>query len=132
MPANRNKKPTNNKKNKVGAAARRRRKIFRVKVAVFAAVLVFYGVSACFYRTEMDAFLNLAKYGAADITGIKGGDGAGRADFDKGKLKIHYIDVGQGDAAVIELPDNKTMLIDGGTGKSFKTNFLAFFKPPSR
>ncbi len=32
-----------------------------------------------------------------------------------GKLKVHYIDVGQADSILIELPNNEVMLIDGGT-----------------
>ena len=37
---------------------------------------------------------------------------------EKGELRIHFLDVGQGDCTVIELPDGKVMLIDGGNGSS--------------
>ncbi|MEO8433528.1 MAG: ComEC/Rec2 family competence protein [Pyrinomonadaceae bacterium] len=42
---------------------------------------------------------------------------AGRAD---GRLRIDFLDVGQGDSALMTLPDGTTMLIDGGGRPSFR------------
>ena len=38
--------------------------------------------------------------------------------FDPNHLRVTYLDVGQGDATVIELPDRQTILIDGGAAYS--------------
>ncbi len=38
----------------------------------------------------------------------------------KGKMEVHFIDVGQGDSSFVQLPNNETVLIDGGTRSSGK------------
>lgn len=41
-----------------------------------------------------------------------------------GELRVHFIDVGQGDATFIELPDGRNFLIDGGDGSKNATKSL--------
>ena len=33
-----------------------------------------------------------------------------------GDLRMHFLDVGEGDCSIIEFPDGKVMLVDGGNG----------------
>jgi competence protein ComEC len=42
----------------------------------------------------------------------------------KSLLQVHYIDVGQGDSILIESPDGKTILIDGGDSNFQALNYL--------
>ena len=47
--------------------------------------------------------------------------GAARAD---GKMHVDFLDVGQGDAALLTFPDGQTMLIDGGGKMNFSQKYV--------
>ncbi len=51
--------------------------------------------------------------------------GVGKVRFAPERLRVSFIDVAQGDATLIEFPNGKTMLIDGGTGGSFHVGRIA-------
>ena len=43
---------------------------------------------------------------------------AGNKGAPDGVMRVRFVDVGYGDCAIVELPDGKNMLIDGGNGRS--------------
>ncbi len=46
--------------------------------------------------------------------------------FEKNELKVTYLDVGQGDSSVIELPDGKAMVVDTGRTGRETASFLKY------
>lgn len=52
--------------------------------------------------------------GALYVYRQQGRPGESPSLLSEGELRIHFVDVGQGDCIMIQLPDGKNMIIDGG------------------
>lgn len=81
----------------------------KIKYVVLA-VLIFVAAGLCIFSAFFPAdtwkyYVKLPKVSA-------------RAE---GELRIHFLSVGQGDCTILELPDGKTMMIDGGDGSEENT-----------
>lgn len=94
-------------------AKRNNRKLYFTDIAVVAVVAAIVAITMAF-ASEVDLALGFAYYENV-IVETEETDGDGTAVIDEAaELRVHFLDVGQGDCAIIELPYGETMIIDGG------------------
>lgn len=84
---------------------------FRVPMPSLLEIAILYGAIALFYlpgrpRRALAALLALLALADAAFWTIERRGG--------GELRVRFLDVGQGDAAILELPDGRVIVIDGG------------------
>ena len=81
----------------------------KIKLGVFFVITIILAVSFLF-TSQIEGLLNTNTQAQTESTTLE--------EIGEGGLKVHFIDVGQGDSAVVELPDNKILMIDAGPKKS--------------
>lgn len=87
-----------------------------IRIIIVLIVGVALGISMLF-ETQINAALGLTKINETEYDGTV----ASSIKREIGDLNVHFLDVGQGDACIIELPDDRNILIDGGDDGYDKT-----------
>jgi competence protein ComEC len=94
---------------------------------VFLVILAAAMAVSLIWEDRINSALGLKKTVGGAFNGKSADEVVEIADGAEGKsLTVHYVDVGQGDACIIELPDDKKMIIDGGkdTAKSKLLSYI--------
>lgn len=100
-------------------ARRRSFKYIEWKILAFVVIVILLFSIGYSNKVELERFLNPIYYEGAEHNNI-----VSLSDGDEAKLKVHFIDVGCADATFIELPNNKTMLIDCAGDSLEKNNSI--------
>ena len=90
------------------ASKKQKKKILIIKLTIIFILAVILGGSLLF-SDQIESLLKIGDHAysaVADVSVVSNAD-----------LKIHYINVGQGDCTLVELPDGTKMLIDAGKSK---------------
>ena len=87
-------------------AEKRGRKIRLVALLLVAAAVSALCIVAAFYPPQSWKY----RVGLPDIRARK-----------EGEMRLHFLDVGQGDCTIAEFPDGRTMIVDGGDGSAEHT-----------
>ena len=86
----------------------------QLTLVAVALIIIIVALSVCYF------FIPEFKKRVDDYFASILGDGSTITNTPKGEseLRIHFLDIGQGDSIFIELPDDTTMLIDSGNGRN--------------
>ena len=84
-----------------------------ILIALIAAIICYFAVPS-FKKMVDDYYKQL----------VQGNDPGTNAAKGESQLRVHYLDVGQGDSILIEFPDDTVMLIDSGDRKNATAEYI--------
>ena len=94
------------------------------RVIFLVALAVIFGISFI-WTDQINRALGLITVESSEFEGASTQDVIDGTQISDASLTLHFVDVGQGDACIIELPDDKKIIIDGGKDKE-KDKLLSY------